>query len=162
MPRPLVEVPEPAPPPAATTLAPGFDAAAPLGVGEGPPTTPAEVEGPAEGTGDEPFETPDEERDPAALRAEYAAGVQRAVTRARVYPELARARGLEGRVVFQIVLSGDGHLLASQLLQSSGAMSLDRAALETVRAARYPQAPQGIAVARLPIVVEVVFTGSDR
>jgi protein TonB len=147
MPPPLVPAPEAAPQPVPDTLAPGFDAAAPLGV-EAPPA----AGGPA----------PEVAVDSEALRAAYAAQVQRAVTRARVYPRVARDRGLEGRVVFQLVLSPEGGLLASQLLQSAGAMTLDRAALETVRRARYPAAPAGIEAERLPVTVEVVFTGSDR
>lgn len=165
MPAPLVEVPKEAPPPAVMTLAPGFDAVAPLGVGEAP----LELV-PDEGSAGDPQglvpefarELPEAEPDPAAAQADYAAQVQRAVSRARVYPEVARARGLEGRVVFQVVLSGDGRLLASQLLRSSGAMSLDRAALETVRRAKYPPAPEATAAERRPFAVEVVFTGSDR
>lgn len=166
MPAPLVPAPETAPPPPVTTLAPGFDAAAPFGVGEAPPAADEGFAGVVPGLGMEvaPDAAPEAGPgvDPAAERAGYAADVQRAVVRARVYPEVARARGLEGRVVFQLVLSGDGRLLASQLLRSSGAMTLDRAALETVRRAKYPPAPAAIAAERLPVVVEVVFTGSDR
>lgn len=158
MPPPLLPAPEEAPPPATTTLAPGFDSGTPLGVGETAPTE--------EGLPDlapAPESVPEEDADdPAAARAAYAAQIQRAVRRARVYPEIARARGLEGRVAFQLVLSPEGRLLAAQLLHSSGAMTLDRAALETVRRATYPPAPAAIAAPRLPVAVEVVFTGSDR
>ncbi len=100
--------------------------------------------------------------DPEDLRAAYAVQVQKAVARARVYPRVARDRGLEGRVRFQVVLSPEGGLLASQLVESSGAMTLDRAALETVRKAKYPPAPPEIEAERLTIAVEVVYAGSDR
>lgn len=164
MPPPLVPALEEAeaPPPAATTLAPGFDAGMPLGAGDAvaaddgfPGLVPELAPGPEVAAEEGAF-------DAAAVRAAYAGRVQRAVSRARVYPEVARARGLEGRVAFQLVLAPDGRLLASQLLQSSGAMTLDRAALETVRRATYPPAPAEIAAPRLPVAVEVVFTGSDR
>lgn len=167
MPPPLVPAPaaeDPAPP-STTTLAPGFDARAPLGVEE----TLSDQAPEASGGADEAGPTPevaepeaDVEVDAEALRAAYAAQVQRAVSRARVYPRVARDRGLEGRVAFRLVLSGDGRLLASQLLRSSGAMTLDRAALETVRRAAYPPAPAALEAARLPVAVEVIFTGSDR
>jgi periplasmic protein TonB len=158
MPPPLVpEAPEETPPPAATTLAPDFDSGAPLGMDEGLAVQAGvpDLSQPAESA-------PEEAADAVAIHAEYLERVQRAVIRARVYPEVARARGLEGRVAFQLVLAPDGRLLASQLLRSSGAMTLDRAALETVRRAAYPPAPATIAVPRLPVAVEVVFTGSDR
>jgi protein TonB len=149
MPPPLVPAPKEAPPPAATTLAPGFDAAAPLGVEAGAPGGEGEL-------------APEAETDPEAVRADWAARVQRAVRIARIYPEVARARGLEGRVTLQLVLATDGRLLASQLIGSSGAMSLDRAALETVRRAKYPPLPAGLEAERTPVMVEVVFAGSDR
>ena len=133
-----------------TTLRPAFEAGTPLGIGEAQPE--AAPPGPAEDLG----------VDGEALRAGYAAQVQRAVSRARVYPQVARDRGLEGRVAFQLVLSPDGGLVAAQLVQSSGAMTLDRAALETVRRAKYPPVPPEIEDQRLTVAVEVIFTGSDR
>ena len=60
------------------------------------------------------------------------------------------------------VLSRDGRLLAAQRLQSSGAMTLDRAALETVRRAAYPPVPADLDGERVPVAVEVIFAGSDR
>jgi len=157
MPPPLVlprmMEPETVPPP--VTLAPGFGAGASLGGGEAPTGEGEGAAGFAPGTEAMP-------EDSEALRVDYMARVQRAVTRARVYPRVARDRGLEGRVVFQLVLSPDGALLAAQLLQSSGAMTLDRAALETVRKAGYPPAPAGFEAERLTVAVEVVFAGSDR
>ena len=172
MPPPLVPPPAAeAPAPPMTTLAPAFDAAEPLGVGEAPL---GEASGQAAqggaarpapavaGESGPAAEAAEPEVDPEELRVAYAAQVQRAVTRARVYPRVARDRGLEGRVLFQLVLSRDGRLLSSQLLRSSGAMTLDRAALETIRKAAYPPAPPMLEGERLPFAVEVVFTGSDR
>ena len=159
MPPPLVRTPEEAPAPATpppTTLVPSFEATTTLGIDPGAPAAlPDEAAG-AEGPAEEPV------ADSGALRAGYAAQVRRAVSLARVYPQVARDRGLEGRVLFQLVLSPEGGLLAAQLLQSSGAMTLDRAALETVRRAKYPPVPAGIEDPRLTVAVEVVFAGSDR
>lgn len=148
----------------ATTLAPGFGAGALLGEDETSGQAP-----PVSGDPDTASPAPEAVEpavepavDPEALRVAYAARVQRAVARARVYPQVARDRGLEGRVAFQLVLSREGRLLTSQLLRSSGAMTLDRAALETVRRAAYPPVPADLDGERVPVAVEVVFTGSDR
>ena len=161
MPPPLVAAPAEEPTPEETTLAPGFDAGAPLGLAEGAADGGA-VFGAQPDLATSLDASPEAGIDVETLRLDYAARVQKAVDRARVYPRVARDRGLEGRVLFQVVLSPDGRLLASQLLQSSGAMTLDRAALETVRKARFPAAPAGIEEERQTFAVEVVFRGSKR
>ena len=164
MPPPLVPAPGGGAAPRGDDARPGFDAAAPLGVGEAPPAG-----APDEGCGDraEPAGGARRRAGPEVDRRrcapDYAAQVQRAVT---PRPGLsgggpgARARGAGG--VPARARRADGRLLASQLLQSSGAMTLDRAALDTVRRATYPPAPAAIEAERMPVAVEVVFAGSDR
>lgn len=161
MPAPLVAAPVEELPPATSTLTPSFDPRAPLGIAEAPPPDGAPAaSGALPGLATGPDAAPGPEVDAESLRLDHAARVQRAVELARVYPQVARDRGLEGRVLFQVVLAPDGRLLASQLLQSSGAMTLDRAALETVRKARFPPAPAGIEAERQSFTVEIVFRGS--
>ena len=145
-------VPVPAVEPQApvTTLRPAFEAGTPLGIGEAQPE--AAPSGPAEDLG----------VDGEALRAGYAAQVQRAVSRHGSIRRSPAIGVLEGRVALQLVLSPDGGLVAAQLVRSSGAMTLDRAALETVRRAKYPPVPPEIEDPRLTVAVEVIFTGSDR
>lgn len=165
MPPPLLPPPSAMPaveaaPPAPGTLAPGPETAAPLagigalGDGFGNPLGGTVIEAPQ-------VEAP-AEVDPEAERAIWVAKVQRAVALARIYPEIARARGLEGRVALQVVLTPDGELVSAQLLRSSGAMTLDRAALDTVRRAKYPAAPVALEDPRLVVAVEVVFAERGR
>ncbi len=68
--------------------------------------------------------------------------------RAPVYPELARRRGEEGRVLLRVNVSADGSPLDVAVLETSGHQSLDAAALGAIRQWRFVPATQaGRAVA---------------
>jgi protein TonB len=158
------------------TLAPAFDPTAPLGFSEESPPPPAlpparqgsGVASPEAGESGgfvilAPDEAPPDARpDPAVLRAAYEEEVRKAVARARVYPQVARDRGLEGSVRFHLVVTREGRLLTAQVIRSSGAMTLDRAGLETLQRAKLPPAPAEIPNQRISLEVEVDFAGSDR
>lgn len=55
--------------------------------------------------------------------------------RVKVYPASARANEVQGRVVVQVSIHGDGRMTNSEIEESSGHPVLDQAALDTVRAA---------------------------
>lgn len=59
------------------------------------------------------------------------------------YPERARERGIEGRVVLAVRVGADGRALAVKIDRSSGAAELDRAAADAVRRWRFEPARQG-------------------
>ena len=73
--------------------------------------------------------------------------------RAPTYPEIARRRGEEGRVVLRVSVSADGMPLDVEVMGSSGHPSLDAAALSAVRQWRFIPATQ--AGKSLPAVAEV-------
>jgi len=50
-----------------------------------------------------------------------------------VYPEVARRRGWEGTVLFEVLVLENGHVGALEMTQSSGYRSLDRAARKAIR-----------------------------
>jgi protein TonB len=54
-----------------------------------------------------------------------------------VYPELARAAGIQGRAVVQVVVDTAGTVGAAELLQGSGSPLLDAAALAAARGFRF-------------------------
>lgn len=69
------------------------------------------------------------------------AGFADAVEANKQYPYQAVKRGLEGSVTMSITLAGDGSLLGADVISSSGASLLDKAAVQAVQAAcPYPNA----------------------
>ena len=52
-----------------------------------------------------------------------------------IYPQIARAAGIQGTVVIQAIISKSGHIESARVL--SGSPMLQEAALQAVRAARY-------------------------
>lgn len=59
------------------------------------------------------------------------------------YPEQARRRGIEGRVVVRATVSPAGRVLGVAVAQGSGSEALDRAALEAVRGYSFTPATHG-------------------
>lgn len=70
-----------------------------------------------------------------------------------VYPEAARRRGQQGRVVLQVDVSAQGTPVGVSVAQSSGFASLDHAALRAVEQWRFVPATRG--GTPLPAVAEV-------
>jgi protein TonB len=79
-----------------------------------------------------------------------------ASNRPPIYPENARRRGIQGRVVLQVSVSVEGAPVAVRVAESSGATSLDDAAVAAVRQWRFVPASQGSrplpGTAEVPIV----------
>ncbi|RMG27550.1 MAG: energy transducer TonB [Gammaproteobacteria bacterium] len=72
------------------------------------------------------------------------------------YPLLARRRGIQGRVLLEILVCPDGHICGRRLLQRSGHRILDRAALEAASRIRRVRLPHRLPE-RLALQVPVVY-----
>ena len=76
------------------------------------------------------------------------------------YPESARRRGQQGRVILQVDVSPDGLPTTVSVMQSSGFPTLDAAALAAVQRWRFVPATRGgtpiAATAEVPIVFRLV------
>ena len=69
------------------------------------------------------------------------------------YPQDARERGAEGRVILEVVVDPKGRARAVKIRRSSGEDDLDRAALEAVRRWRFiPAQRNGAAVGGTAVV----------
>ena len=72
------------------------------------------------------------------------------------YPESARRRGDQGRVIVRVSVSADGEPLTLSIARSSGSTVLDEAAISAVRQWRFVPASQSghpvAAQAEVPIV----------
>lgn len=95
--------------------------------------------------------------DAGALGA-YGRELAGAVATHQRYPRIALLRQWQGTAVLQLELAADGRLLAVRVLSSSGHDTLDRQALEMVRAAApLPSLPAALAGRPLTVEVPVVF-----
>ena len=118
----------------------------PAAVAAAPSPTPSEpapqAETPTAFSG--PVRTPPAPPPPAgnkdAPNAEYAAKVKAAVQAAVVYPPAAAALHFSGRVRVEFHLR-DGVAGQARIVTPSGVGMIDRAALQSVQNARYPEAP---------------------
>lgn len=54
------------------------------------------------------------------------------------YPSVARRRGVEGSVIFDLSVANDGRVTRAIIIQSSGSSALDRSALKTIQTWRFP------------------------
>ncbi|WP_143530023.1 energy transducer TonB family protein, partial [Salibaculum halophilum] len=88
------------------------------------------------------------------LMAQWGSGVHRAIARRKAYPHGTRA---SGTARIRLTLTGDGQLAALGVASSSGDAALDRAALDAVRAARYPAAPKALGAGPHSFTVPLSF-----
>ncbi|MBV8503047.1 MAG: TonB family protein [Paucibacter sp.] len=93
---------------------------------------------------------------PVGPSAEYVAKVRAAVQAAFVYPPAAAASGFQGRTRVAFTLHGV-HPVAERVLIGSGMAMVDRAALQSVRAASYPAPPSEMKGADASFEVWVEF-----
>lgn len=142
------------PPPVATPQAP------PPPVPVEPPVTPPAVPVPTAFTEPVPPPPPPTSApsvDKAKPSAEYAAKVRAAVQAAHYYPPAAIALGYSGRVRVEFHLHdkvpGEPHLLVA-----SGLGIIDRAALQAVKSAQYPEPPPELAGTDIVYQVWVEFS----
>ena len=161
------------------SLAPAFDTEAPLGIDQTvrlapvlpPPrrTPPAATEPPSAappsvaGNAGRARETRAgaDGRAAVATGADYGMAVRAAIVKARVYPRVARDRGLVGEARLLVMVDRSGRLINARLLRSSGSRTLDDAALAAARNARLPAAPDDLAGPRFSFEVGLTFTFND-
>ncbi|MGR9087204.1 MAG: energy transducer TonB [Gammaproteobacteria bacterium] len=74
------------------------------------------------------------------------------------YPEDARERGEQGKVLVRALIDSDGSVAELGLKRSSGYPSLDRSALDTVKKWRFVPARRGPAAVAAWVVVPISFT----
>jgi protein TonB len=74
------------------------------------------------------------------------------------YPEKARERGEEGKVLIKSLINADGTVAKLAIKKSSGFPDLDRSALETVKKWRFVPARRGDTNVSAWVVVPVSFT----
>ncbi len=121
------KAPTPLPQPAPTTEPPLAQNAAPSPFAEKPaPSPPAQPPRPTE----------------ADVLADYAAKIRNAVQSALIFPMAAEARHDTGRTRVEFRLY-QGQQSGARVIVSSGINMLDRAALQAVQDASYPQPPEG-------------------
>jgi protein TonB len=78
------------------------------------------------------------------------------------YPALARRRGIEGKVVLDVLVSAEGQALSVEIARSSGFSLLDEAARETIRRWRFRPAMRGGEAIEARATVPVQFSLVDR
>jgi periplasmic protein TonB len=54
------------------------------------------------------------------------------------YPSIARRRGVEGIVIFEISVANNGHVNQAFIIESSGSSALDKAAMQAIKTWRFP------------------------
>ncbi|MEO1888767.1 MAG: energy transducer TonB [Cycloclasticus sp.] len=54
------------------------------------------------------------------------------------YPAIARRRGIQGTVLFEISVANNGHVNNAIIIQSSGSSALDRAAAKAIKTWQFP------------------------
>jgi protein TonB len=54
------------------------------------------------------------------------------------YPTIARRRGIEGVVIFEISVANNGHVNNAIIIQSSGSSALDRSATKAIKTWQFP------------------------
>ena len=89
--------------------------------------------------------------------AEYAGKVHAAVQAAYFYPPAAAAMRFSGRVRVEFQLK-DGHVTAAHVLQTCGIGLFDKAALQAVQVAQYPEPPAALRGQELPYQIWVDLT----
>ncbi|MFA6011725.1 MAG: energy transducer TonB [Desulfobacteraceae bacterium] len=84
--------------------------------------------------------------------------IRMAIERHKEYPDTARSRHIEGRVVIRFILKKDGHVQELRIAKSSRNTKLDQAALKAVqKAAPFPQPPVSLSNKDLPFEIAINF-----
>ena len=110
----------------------------------------------------EPSPTPPPTAAPALSASESLAGWRSALAAwlqaHKGYPEMARQKGDQGRVLVRFTVDRDGRVLNFALVQSSGSEILDGAAETLLRGARLPPFPPGMAQSRVSITLPIRYS----
>lgn len=96
--------------------------------------------------------------DSHAVRTGYGSQLVSWINRFKLYPSLARRRGIEGDAKVRLVIQRSGTLLSSSLFVASGSALLDEGALAMVKAASpFPPVPTGLAGEHFEFEVPISF-----
>jgi protein TonB len=81
----------------------------------------------------------------ARVRVSWEKALVMHLDRLKRYPEIARARGNQGKVTVQFMVDRTGHVIAARLVHSSGSWALDEEALSVLKRANpLPAAPDQV------------------
>lgn len=88
----------------------------------------------------------------------YLSSIKRAIELAWEYPDMALRHGLQGKLVLEFTILGDGNLKKTRLLHSSGYSVLDKEAIRSVQAAApFHPIPPWIGKNPLPIIASFEY-----
>ena len=88
----------------------------------------------------------------------YFTSIKRAIELVWQYPELALRQGLQGKLVLEFTILGDGHLEGTRLIRSSGFSVLDQEAVRAVQAASpFHAIPPWIGKNRLEVIASFEY-----
>lgn len=80
------------------------------------------------------------------------------IERYKRYPQIARARNIEGRVTIRFVITPEGGVREVEVSKRSGNKALDQAALKAVQdAAPFPKPPGHLFKGAVPLELTIVF-----
>ena len=88
----------------------------------------------------------------------YLEMVRLKIERHKKYPDIARVKNIEGRVVVRFIITPDGGVRALELSKTSRHKALDKAALRAVEsAAPFPKPPRHLFKGEIPLELTIVF-----
>jgi protein TonB len=88
----------------------------------------------------------------------YLEMVRLKIERHKKYPDIAKARNVEGRVVIHFVITPDGDIREAEIAKRSRNKALDLAALGAVQdAAPFPKPPRRLFQGEIPLELTIVF-----
>jgi protein TonB len=88
----------------------------------------------------------------------YLSSVKRAIELEWEYPDMALRHGLQGKLVLEFTIHGDGNLMKTRIVRSSGFSILDKEAVRSVQtAAPFHPIPPWIGKSRLPVIASFEY-----
>jgi protein TonB len=105
-----------------------------------------------------PAPAPAEAQSTPVVDPSWQSGVAAWLAAHKSYPEDARRRGEEGRVVIRFTVERSGQVLDAEVVGSSGSARLDAATLALLRGASLPAFPAPMTQGRVTITTSVRFT----
>lgn len=80
-----------------------------------------------------------------------------AIQRALKYPEIARKAGIEGRVTVHVLVSENGRVVRTKILQSLGHTGCDEAAVSAIKSVKWKPAMQRDKPVKVWVAIPVIF-----
>lgn len=105
-----------------------------------------------------PAPAPAEAQSAPVVEPSWQSGVAAWLAAHKSYPEDARRRGEEGRVVIRFTVERSGQVVDAEVVGSSGSARLDAATLALLRGASLPAFPASMPQGRVTITTSVRFT----